>query len=49
MLYFNETIDSDKRKFVKSQFNNSKYLVVLMVTLGAEGAGLNLEAREHII
>ena len=49
MLCFDGTVDIDGRKDVKSKFNNSKGLVILMVTPGAEGAGLNLKAGEHIM
>lgn len=49
VLRFDGTVNIDGRKDVKSQFNSSKGSVVLRITPGAGGAGLNLNAREHII
>jgi SNF2 family DNA or RNA helicase len=48
-LRFDGTKDAEERELIKSRFNNAKGSVVLMITPGAGGAGLNLASGEHVI
>ncbi|KAI9764333.1 MAG: hypothetical protein M1839_005964 [Geoglossum umbratile] len=49
ILRFDGTLDNEERTAVKSRFNNIKSSVILLISSGAGGAGLNLASGEHVI
>ncbi|KAH0544431.1 hypothetical protein FGG08_001458 [Glutinoglossum americanum] len=49
ILRFDGTLDNEERTAVKSRFNNIKSSVILLISSGAGGAGLNLASGEHIV